>query len=54
MLSVMLRDRKGVSSLEYAILAFDIIAAVRTTALTGFGGTLQTCLVTSPPNSPLH
>lgn len=31
-----LHDRKGVSSLEYAILAFGIISAV-TAALTGFG-----------------
>ena len=40
LLSATMRDRKGVSSLEYAILAFGIIAAV-TTALTGFGTTLS-------------
>ena len=40
MLSAVLNDRKGVSSLEYAILAFGVIAAV-TTALTGFGTALS-------------
>jgi Flp pilus assembly pilin Flp len=40
-MSTLLKDRKGVSSLEYAILAFGVIAAV-STALTGFSGQLST------------
>jgi Flp pilus assembly pilin Flp len=53
LLSATMRDRKGVSSLEYAILAFGIIGAV-TLALANFGTGLSGIFADIIADLPTH
>ena len=53
LLSAVVRDRKGVSSLEYAVLAFGIIGAV-TLALQSFGTGLSGIFADIIADLPTH